>query len=86
LRVVTVLAEMPHVVVATPNLPVKNLQELTALAKQEPGSINFGSAGVGSSVHMMGSCTSCSPVLLLFMFLIVAALPRSTICLAARSS
>jgi len=54
LRVVTVLAEMPHVVVATPNLPVRNLQELTALAKQEPGSINFGSAGVGSSVHMMG--------------------------------
>ncbi|KOC30273.1 ABC transporter substrate-binding protein [Comamonas testosteroni] len=54
LRVVTVLAEMPHVVVATPHLPVRNLQELTALAKQEPGSINFGSAGVGSSVHMMG--------------------------------
>ncbi|WP_407714209.1 Bug family tripartite tricarboxylate transporter substrate binding protein [Comamonas testosteroni] len=54
LRVVTVLAEMPHVVVATPNLSVRNLQELTALAKQEPGSINFGSAGVGSSVHMMG--------------------------------
>lgn len=54
LRVVTVLAEMPHVVVATPNLPVKNLQELTALAKKDPGSINFGSAGVGSSVHMMG--------------------------------
>ena len=54
LRVVTVLAEMPHVVVATPNLPVKNLQELTVLAKKDPGSINFGSAGVGSSVHMMG--------------------------------
>lgn len=54
LRVVTVLAEMPHVVVATPNLPVRNLQELTALAKKDPGSINFGSAGVGSSVHMMG--------------------------------
>ena len=54
LRVVTVLAEMPHVVVATPNLPVKNLQDLTALAKKDPGSINFGSAGVGSSVHMMG--------------------------------
>lgn len=54
LRVVTVLAEMPHVVVAAPNLPVKNLSELTALTKKEPGAINFGSAGVGSSVHMMG--------------------------------
>lgn len=54
LRVVTVLAEMPHVVVAAPNLPVKNLTELTALAKKAPDTINFGSAGVGSSVHMMG--------------------------------
>lgn len=54
MRVVTVLAEMPHVVVATPQLPVKNLVELTTLAKKEANSINFGSAGVGSSVHMMG--------------------------------
>lgn len=54
LRVVTVLAEMPHVVVATPSLPVKNLSELTALAKSQPDTVHFGSAGVGSSVHMMG--------------------------------
>ncbi|AEF88872.1 MULTISPECIES: Bug family tripartite tricarboxylate transporter substrate binding protein [unclassified Delftia] len=54
LRVVTVLAEMPHVVVATPSLPASNLAELTALAKKAPGTVNFGSAGVGSSVHMMG--------------------------------
>jgi tripartite-type tricarboxylate transporter receptor subunit TctC len=54
LRVVTVLAEMPHVVVATPSLPVKNLAELTALAKSQPDTVHFGSAGVGSSVHMMG--------------------------------
>ncbi len=54
LRVVTVLAEMPHVVVASPGLPVKDLQQLTALAKKAPGTVNFGSAGVGSSVHMMG--------------------------------
>ena len=54
LRVVTVLAEMPHVVVATPALPAKNLAELTALTKAQPDTVNFGSAGVGSSVHMMG--------------------------------
>ena len=53
LRVVTVLAEMPHVVVATPSLAASNLAELTALAKKAPGTVNFGSAGVGSSVHMM---------------------------------
>lgn len=34
LRVVTVLAEMPHVVVATPSLAASNLAELTALAKR----------------------------------------------------
>ena len=54
LKIVTVLAEMPHVVVAHNALPVANLKELTALAKSEPDKINFGSAGVGSSVHMMG--------------------------------
>ncbi len=54
LRVVTVLAEMPHVVVATPTLPARNLSELTTLAKSQPDSVHFGSAGVGSSVHMMG--------------------------------
>ena len=54
LRVLTVLAEMPHVVVATPSLPVKTLSDLTQLTKKESNSINFGSAGVGSSVHMMG--------------------------------
>jgi tripartite-type tricarboxylate transporter receptor subunit TctC len=54
LRVVTVLAEMPHVVVAAPSLPVKNLSELTAFTKSKPNTVHFGSAGVGSSVHMMG--------------------------------
>ena len=54
LKMVTVLAEMPHVVVAPPSLPVNNLKELAALAQKDPNHLNFGSAGVGSSVHMMG--------------------------------
>ncbi|HEY1225808.1 MAG TPA: tripartite tricarboxylate transporter substrate binding protein [Ramlibacter sp.] len=54
LKVVTVLAEMPHVVVANPGVPASNLRELTALARSKPNALNFGSAGVGSSVHMMG--------------------------------
>jgi len=54
LKVVTVLAEMPHVVVANPTLPAKDLQQLADLARKQPGTINFGSAGVGSSVHMIG--------------------------------
>ncbi len=54
LKVITVLAQMPHVVVAPPSLPANNLQELTAMAQQQPQALNFGSAGMGSSVHMMG--------------------------------
>ncbi len=54
LKVVTVLAEMPHVVVVNPKLPVSNLQQLANLARQQPDTRTFGSAGVGSSVHMMG--------------------------------
>jgi len=53
-KVLTVLAEMPHVIVATPSLPAANVKELTALARKQPGALNFGSAGVGSSVHMIG--------------------------------
>lgn len=54
LKVVTVLAEMPHVVVANPTLPVSDLKQLVALARKQPQTIYFGSAGVGSSVHMIG--------------------------------
>jgi len=54
LKVITVLAEMPHVVVATPSLPAGDLKQLVALARKAPDTLNFGSAGVGSSVHMIG--------------------------------
>lgn len=53
-KVLTVLAEMPHVIVANPALPAASLRELLALARSKPGALNFGSAGVGSSVHMIG--------------------------------
>lgn len=44
----------PLAVVVRSSLPVKNIQELIALAKQGPGTLTFGSAGVGSSQHMVG--------------------------------
>jgi len=53
-KVVTVLAEMPHVVIANLAVPASNLRELAALARKAPGALNFGSAGIGSSVHMIG--------------------------------
>lgn len=54
LKIVTVLAEMPHVVVANPSFAANDLKQLAAAARSNPNSVNFGSAGVGSSVHMIG--------------------------------
>jgi len=51
---VTNVAMGPLLVVVNPKLPVKNIKELIALAKAKPGTINFGSAGVGSQVQMGG--------------------------------
>lgn len=42
----------PSVVVVNNKLPVKNMQDLIALAKKEPGKLNYGSAGIGSAGHL----------------------------------
>ncbi|MCA3594320.1 MAG: tripartite tricarboxylate transporter substrate binding protein [Methylobacterium sp.] len=42
----------PHALVVRNDLPVKNLQELIALAKREPGKLNYGSTGNGSGSHL----------------------------------
>ena len=49
---VTNVAVGPMLVVTHPSVPANNIKELITLAKTKPGSINFGSAGVGSQVHM----------------------------------
>jgi tripartite-type tricarboxylate transporter receptor subunit TctC len=49
---VTGLVRIHHAILATPSLPVKNLGELIALAKKEPGTITYGTAGVGSGPHL----------------------------------
>ena len=51
---VTQVASLPNVLVVSPNLPVKTAGDLIALAKQKPGQLNFGSAGIGSSSHIAG--------------------------------
>ncbi|MGO4326392.1 Bug family tripartite tricarboxylate transporter substrate binding protein [Cupriavidus sp. 2TAF22] len=51
---ITSVASGPMLVVVNPGLPARNLKELVALAKSQPGKLNFGSAGTGSQVHMAG--------------------------------
>jgi tripartite-type tricarboxylate transporter receptor subunit TctC len=52
---VSLVAKMPLVLVAGPKLEAKNLQQLTALAKQRPGKLSYGSVTVGSSQHFAGA-------------------------------
>ena len=40
------------VLVVHPAVPVKTMKELVALARKNPGKLNFGSGGVGTSVHL----------------------------------
>ena len=51
---ITLVATTPLVLVANQSLPVKNVKELVEYAKANPGKINFGSGGVGTSNHLAG--------------------------------
>ena len=42
----------PNILVVSPQLPVKNVKELIALAKARPGELNYGTPGAGSSPHL----------------------------------
>jgi len=49
---VSMLTAAPLILCVHPSLPVKTTQELIALAKKQPGQLNFPSAGNGSSMHL----------------------------------
>ena len=44
----------PFALIAHPSVPVQSVQELIALARQQPGRLTFGSAGAGSGTHLSG--------------------------------
>jgi tripartite-type tricarboxylate transporter receptor subunit TctC len=51
---ITLVAKVPELLVASTTVPVTNVNELVALAKARPGTINYGSTGPGSMPHLAG--------------------------------
>src|SRR5215468_9457772 len=49
---VGLIATSPLIVLVNQSVPVHNVQELIALAKAQPGKLNYASAGVGSGIHL----------------------------------
>jgi tripartite-type tricarboxylate transporter receptor subunit TctC len=50
---ISLLGVINMTVVAHPSFPARNLRELIALAKEKPGAISYGSAGIGASGHLV---------------------------------
>ena len=51
---ITQVASQPYTLVVNPNLPVRTVRELIALAKAKPGALTYGSSGIGSALHLAG--------------------------------
>ncbi|WP_082988137.1 Bug family tripartite tricarboxylate transporter substrate binding protein [Bordetella bronchialis] len=51
---ITIVASSPNLLIVNDKLPVKTVPELIDYAKKNPGKLNFGSAGIGSTEHLAG--------------------------------
>jgi tripartite-type tricarboxylate transporter receptor subunit TctC len=51
---VTLLATLPNIVAIHPSVPAKDLKELVAYAKANPGKLSYASAGAGTASHIAG--------------------------------
>ena len=54
LQAITLVAKVPEMLVVATNVPAKDMHELIALAKAQPGKLNFASSGAGSLTHLAG--------------------------------
>jgi tripartite-type tricarboxylate transporter receptor subunit TctC len=54
LQPITLVAKVPEMLVVATNVQAKNMSELVALAKAQPGKLNFASTGPGSLPHLAG--------------------------------
>ena len=53
LQPVSLLARMPFVIAVSPAVPARTMAELIAYARANPGKLNYGSVGAGSTGHML---------------------------------
>ena len=51
---ISMVASVPYVLIVNPSLPVSTVDQLIAMAKSQPGKINYASAGNGSTHHFCG--------------------------------
>ncbi|MGZ8203531.1 MAG: Bug family tripartite tricarboxylate transporter substrate binding protein, partial [Burkholderiales bacterium] len=49
---ISMVGTTPNILVVHPSMPVRTIKEFVALAKANPGKINYGSSGVGTALHL----------------------------------
>jgi tripartite-type tricarboxylate transporter receptor subunit TctC len=54
LQPITLVAKVPEMLVVATSVPAQDMKELVALAKSQPGKLNFASSGPGSLPHLAG--------------------------------
>jgi tripartite-type tricarboxylate transporter receptor subunit TctC len=53
-RMLALITDLPVIMEVHPSVPARTVAEFVAYAKQNPGKLNFGSAGTGGTIHLAG--------------------------------